>query len=110
MDSLKKHFIFPIIVCLILPLLLKAQNSPTHDFMISAQGHYGYIMSHRNNMANLIKGHIYGVEVNYIFRTDGTKPWQQTHNYPEIGICALHMYLANPEQLGTLEALYPYTN
>ncbi len=110
MIKIKKHFIFSILAGLLIPLIPAAQNSPTRDFVISAQGHYGYIMSHRNNMSNLIKGHIYGTEVNYIFRTDGTKPWQQTHKYPEVGVCFLHMYLANPEQLGSLEALYPYTN
>jgi hypothetical protein len=67
-------------------------------------------MSHRSNMAHLIKGHIYGAELNYIFRTDGKKSWQQLHNYPEIGLCFLHMYLANPQQLGNWEALYPYLN
>ncbi|MGQ0827484.1 MAG: acyloxyacyl hydrolase [Bacteroidota bacterium] len=93
-----------------MPALLKAQNSPKENFSISTQGHFGYIMSHRNNMAHLIKGHIYGGELNYTFKTDGSKPWQQIHRYPEIGLCALHLYLANPEQLGNLEALYPYTN
>lgn len=61
-------------------------------------------------MAQLIKGHIYGGELNYLFRTNGAKPWEQVHHYPELGMCALHMYLANPSALGTMEALYPYTN
>ncbi len=105
----------PISIVAIMLLLLfafssKAQNSPGHDFLLSGQGHFGYIISHRNNMANLIKGHIYGAELNYIFRTDGCEPWQQIHKYPEIGVCFLHLYLANPQQLGNLEALYPYLN
>lgn len=95
---------------LITSSLLRSQNSPKENFLISGDGHFGFIMSHRNNMAHLIKGHIYGGDLSYIFRTDGSKPWQQTHNYPEIGICFLHLYLANPSQLGNLEALYPYTN
>lgn len=89
---------------------VNGQNSPKQDYIISAQGHYGYIISHRNNMSHLIKGHIYGAELNYIFRTNGKKPWQQYYKYPEFGVCALHLYLANPEQLGNMEALYPYTN
>lgn len=89
---------------------VKAQDCPSRDYIISGQGHFGYIMSHRNNMSHLIKGHIYGAELNYIFRTSGSKDWQQIHRYPELGFCALHLYLANPEQLGSLEALYPYTN
>jgi hypothetical protein len=99
-----------ILFIILIPMLGEAQLTPSSDFMVSAQGHYGYIMSHRNSMRNLIKGHIYGAEVNYIFRTDGSKTWQQIHNYPEMGLCFLHLYLANPTQLGNLEALYPYAN
>lgn len=89
---------------------LHAQANPERDFIISVHGHYGFIMSHRNNMAHLIKGHIYGGELNYTFRTSGDKPWQQLYKYPDFGICLVHLDLANPQQLGTLEALYPYTN
>ncbi len=110
MPNHKKQYIFQFACWVFIPLMLNAKNVPPRDFLLSPQLHYGYIMSHRNNMTNLIKGHIYGGELNYLFRTDGTKPWQQIHKYPEIGICALHMYLANPQQLGTLEALYPYAN
>lgn len=102
--------IITVFLFFLLSFLSVAQNTPGSDFVLSAQGHYGYIISHRNNMGNLIKGHISGGELNYIFRTDGCKPWQRVHNYPEIGICFLHMYLANPTQLGNMEALYPYTN
>ncbi|HET6226453.1 MAG TPA: acyloxyacyl hydrolase [Bacteroidia bacterium] len=87
-----------------------SQNRPDKDFILSAHGHYGFILSHRNNMANLIKGHVVGGEVNYLFRTNGNKPWQQLYKYPDFGICVLHLDLANPEQLGTFEAVYPYTN
>ena len=88
----------------------KGQNSPSNDFIISGQGHAGYIISHRNNMTHLIKGHIYGAELNYIFRTDGSKSWHQLYKYPEIGFCLVHMYLANPVELGNLDGAYPYLN
>lgn len=95
----------------LLPCVMQAQDlRPANDFLVSGQGHYGYIISHRNSMRNLIKGHIYGGELNYIFRTNGTKTWHQLHNYPEIGLCFLHLNLGNPVQLGNLEALYPYAN
>lgn len=110
---LNKNFKAIAIFCCVICLHIKglyAQSSPEKDFILSVHGHYGYIMSHRNNMAHLIKGHIYGGEVNYTFRTSGDKPWQQLYKYPDFGICVLHLDLANPEQLGTLEAIYPYTN
>lgn len=102
--------VIKIMLLLLLYLSSKAQNLPGSDFLISGDGHIGYIISHRNNMGNLIKGHIYGGELNYIFRTDGCKTWQQIHKYPELGVCFLHLYLANPQQLGNMEALYPYAN
>jgi hypothetical protein len=106
----KMQNIIKMMILLLFSSLSNAQNLPGSDFLLSGEGHFGYIISHRNNMGNLIKGHIYGGEVNYIFRTDGCKNWQQIHKYPEIGVCFLHLYLANPQELGNLEALYPYTN
>lgn len=96
------------LVCIETPVL--SQNKPDKDFILSAQGHYGFIISHRSSMASLIKGHVYGGEINYLFRTNGNKPWQQLYKYPDFGICMFHLDLANPQQLGTLEAIYPYTN
>jgi hypothetical protein len=99
-----------ILILLLIPAFSFSQDSPKHDFSLSAQAHTGYIISHHSSMMNLIKGHIYGVELNYIFRTDGSKQWQQMHGYPEIGISALHMFLSNPDQLGSVEAVNPYLN
>ncbi len=87
-----------------------AQNFPNKDFIISSKAHVGYIISHRSNMAHLIKKHVCGAEIDYTFKTDGTKPWQQIHNYPELGLCMIHLNLGNPQQLGNFEALYPYAN
>jgi hypothetical protein len=101
---------YKILLLMALPFFMKGQNSPTENFMISPQGHVGYIISQHNTMGHLIKSHIYGAELNYVFRTDGSKPWQQIHNYPEIGVCIVHIYLGNSQQLGNLEALYPYLN
>ncbi len=95
---------------LFLSLISFSQNSPKQDFLLTAQGQTGYIISHHSSMMNLIKGHIFGVELNYVFHTDGSKPWQQIHGYPEIGISVLHMFLSNPEVLGKVEAVNPYLN
>lgn len=88
----------------------KAQRSAKKDFTLSAQTHAGFIIAHRNNMGNLIKGHVFGAELNYIFQTNGCKLWHQEYKYPEIGVCVVHLDLANPEQLGSMEAIYPFTN
>lgn len=91
-------------------LTILSQSSPRKDFVLSGQGHVGYIISHRATMSHLVKGHVFGGELNYIFRTCGDKCWQQIHKYPEIGLSFMHLDLANPKQLGSMEALYPYLN
>ena len=108
MRSIRIYLLLTGFLLSILGFEAKAQNDPKHDFMLAAQGHYGYIISHRNNMGHLVRGHIKGLEVYYSFRTDGSKTWQQQYNYPEIGLSFMHFDLANPDQLGTLECLYPF--
>jgi hypothetical protein len=99
-----------LIISLFTSAIAKAQYQPSKDFILAGQGHYGFIIAHHSSIAYLVKGHIYGGEMNYIFRTDGCKPWQQCHNYPEIGFCAVYLYLANPQELGNLGAVYPFIN
>ena len=99
-----------LLLLLFVSAAIKAQYQPGKDFILSGQGHYGFIIAHHNSVAHLVKGHIYGGEINYIFRTDGCKAWQQSHNYPEIGFCVVHLYLANPQELGNLNAVYPFIN
>lgn len=88
----------------------KTENDPSKDFLITANAHYGYIMSHRSNMTHLIRGHVKAGELQYTFRTNGKKPWHQLYKFPEMGLSFMHFDLANPRQLGTLEAFYPYVN
>ena len=88
----------------------KCEASPKKDFVISAEGHYGFIISHRGSIVHLIKGHIGGAEVTYLFRTDGKHSWQSIHGFPELGLSAMHLYLANPSEVGNLDAIYPFMN
>jgi Lipid A 3-O-deacylase (PagL) len=109
-NSYKRKKLVLVSYMILCTLFSYAQSASKKNFVLSAQGHYGYVISHRGNMAHLIKGHIVGGELNYIFRTSGAKCWQPLYNYPEFGVCAVHLYLGNPSQLGNLDALYPYTN
>ena len=102
--------LFFIIVFFFSPFVSDGQNSSSPNFLISESGNFGFIITHRNNIGNLIKGHIYGPELSFIIPTNGSKPWHQIHKYPEIGLSFIHLYLSNPTQLGNLEALYPYVN
>ena len=102
-------FLYIYILCLG-SVFLRAQDSPSHDFVLSLQGQTGYAIAHHSNMTQLIKGHLFGGELDYIFRTDGSRLWQQIHHYPEMGLAVVHLDLGNPQQLGTLEGIYPYAN
>ncbi len=107
---IKKIKLISAFILLLVPVLSQAQDSPSHDFILSVQGQTGYAIAHHSNMTQLIKGHLLGGELNYVFRTDGSRPWHQIHKYPEIGMTAIHLDLGNPQQLGTLEGIYPYAN
>ena len=87
-----------------------AQNSSKNNFVLLADAHFGYIISHRGSIVHLIKGQIGGGELTYVFRTCGKRPWQVVHGFPEFGISYMHLYLANPSEIGNLDALYPYMN
>lgn len=102
-------FIFTIVFLLPQTILL-GQHSPKKDFILSAETHAGFIIAHRNNLTNVIKGHVFGVELNYVFQTNGCKTWHKEYKFPEVGFCLVHMDLGNPEQLGNMEAIYPYAN
>jgi len=86
------------------------QTVPKKDFIIHTDAHVGYVISHRGTIVHLIKGQIFGGELTYIFRTSGNKPWQALHGYPEFGLSYMHLYLANPSEIGNLDAIYPYMN
>lgn len=111
---IKRNFHTSVFQAIILLLLIspacKSQVCPNKDFVISAEGHYGYIISHRGSIVHLIKGHIAGGELTYTFRTCGNKPWQALYEYPEFGVSAMHLYLANPAQIGNMDAVYPFMN
>ncbi len=88
----------------------RAQDSPGRDFVLTVDGHYGYIISHRGSIVHMIRGHIGGGELTYLFRTCGKQPWQALHRYPEFGVSAMHLYMGNPSVIGNLDALYPFVN
>ncbi len=101
------------IICIFILLMQEsaiAQHACKKDFVVVADAHFGYIISQRQSIVHLIKGQIGGGELTYIFRTSGKRSWQTLHAYPEFGFSYMHLYLANPSQIGNLDALYPYMN
>ncbi|MDP2385309.1 MAG: acyloxyacyl hydrolase [Bacteroidota bacterium] len=87
---------------------LTAQPDNTDAYYLKVQGHFGFIMQHRNTMGHLVNGHIGGAEFNFSKPTKGTKLWHYENNFPEQGICVNYTYLSNKEQLGDIIAIAPF--
>ena len=67
---------------------------------------YGFIAQQHNTIGHLVKGNIWGFDLNYIKPTAGTKLWHKENNFPEYGVGFSFFNLDNPKQLGNLYALY----
>ena len=98
-------FLFGILLCC---SGIFAQPDNPCDYYIRTSGNYGYIMQHRNNVGHLIKGHIYGGEIDFIRPTKGDKLWHYENNFPERGLAFSYYNLGNPKQLGHMFALAPF--
>lgn len=109
MQVIKTTFFVFLILMLANPLRGNAQNENT-GFLLSSKGHYGFIIAHRGNMGNLIKGHTRMLEMVYSKPTYGNKAWQQIYHYPSLGVSFLYADLANPKQLGNVTAVFPHIN
>ncbi len=97
-----------IFIFLIVELAAKAQTDNPYSYYIRASGNFGFIMQHRNNMGHLVKGHVWGAELNVIKPTKGTKLWHYENNFPERGLNFCYYNLGNPQQLGQLFAIAPF--
>lgn len=82
----------------------------TKSTKVTFTGHYGFIMAHNPNMANLIKKHIGAGEVYLIRQTTGEKKWERIYRNPEKGVGFFYAELGNPEQLGQGLGLFPFVN
>lgn len=97
---------------LLLPILiftncvLFSQQADRNDFYIRGAFNYGFIMQQHNNIGQLVKGNIWGLELNYVRPTCGNKLWHAENNFPERGVGFSFFNLDNPKQLGNLYAFY----
>jgi hypothetical protein len=87
-----------------------AQNTSKSSLIFETKGYYGFVMRHNPKMRHLQQAHLGGFEINVGKQTTGSRPWQQYHNYPVMGIMFLRTGLGNPEVLGTANGLYTYLN
>lgn len=72
--------------------------------------HYGFVAPHHNYMAYFINEHIQGFQVNAGLITIGNKYWNQSYNFPRIGVGYYHSGLGNKAIYGQLNAFYGYVD
>lgn len=99
-----RSFLF--IFCSACGLSVFSQQADLRDNYLRAAFNYGFIMQQHNNIGQLVRGNIWGVEVNYVKPTSGNKSWHQRTHYPERGVGFSFFNLDNPQQLGNLYATY----
>jgi len=63
-------------------------------------------MPHHSYMNYLIKSNVFIGEINYSIKTDGTKPWQHTWRFPELGVGYLMGGLGNINVFGFSQSLF----
>jgi hypothetical protein len=83
-----------------------SQQADVNDTYLRAAFNYGVIVQQHNNIGQLVKGNIWGLEFNYVKPTSGNKSWHERTHYPERGVGFSYFNLDNPKQLGDLYALY----
>jgi hypothetical protein len=84
-----------------------AQHTP---YALGIKFHKGFIVAHRNSMGHLIKGHPHIAELTFGKTPTGNDKWHHNYNFPEMGLLAMYINHANPEQLGNAYTLMPYIN
>jgi len=82
------------------------QNRVTYS--VGAIPQYGFIISHRSVMREVIKGHANAATL-YLERAGSNqKDWEKLYGNPKTGLSFWIADLGNPEQLGTAMSLSPF--
>ncbi len=70
--------------------------------------HHGFIMPHRVEVNEIIKGHTQIVEFSAYKNTTGKRQWEQYFNNPKVGISAVYINTGNKESLGNAYGIFPF--
>jgi hypothetical protein len=77
-----------------------------NTIFIESNYQYGYIIPHHDYLAYFVNQPVQGFHINIGTKTTGNKQWQQTFNYPSIGLGYYYGSLGNEKIFGNLHALY----
>jgi hypothetical protein len=96
--------------CLLFFHPARSQDSIRCGSWVCANIHYGFIIPAYSSMDILIKAHVPAMELDYLNKPLGMKPWQQAYHCPEMGVAFFYGWLGNPSQLGDMIGAYPFLN
>ena len=108
--SIKLYIVF-FTAGLLHTLPVHGQDSVRCGSWLSVNAHYGFVVPlYSNSMDYLIQGHVPAIEIDYLHKPSGNKPWQNNYHCPETGIALFHAWLGNPAELGQMTGVYPFVN
>jgi len=70
----------------------------------------GFIVAHRPSVVQVLQRHCRSFELDYTFKTQSKKGWEELYNFPEIGFGYQYFNLGNPSELGTAQGLFGLVN
>lgn len=82
----------------------------TDGVSVGVNGHYGFILVHRDNMSHLVKGHIPAFELTLEKQMSGLSDDHGIYNFHSIGVSLWHSDLGNKEELGSGSAIFGFVN
>jgi hypothetical protein len=109
MMTLSKSKSILTVFCLLYPLFSSGQKtSRFDDLTINLKYHYGFVMQHSSNMAQLANQRPPSIELELSKQTTNKQRFAQLYNFPRIGISA-HYFIMDPKKpLGNMLGIFPH--
>jgi hypothetical protein len=89
-------------------IITSAQSYNSYFNQFEFKANYGITLPHHSYMNYLIKSNVFIGEINYSIKTDGTKPWQHTWRFPELGVGYLMGGLGNINVFGFSQSYFSF--
>ncbi|HEY4151585.1 MAG TPA: acyloxyacyl hydrolase [Chitinophagaceae bacterium] len=94
-------------------LIARSQDSipPVHNpFSAEFKYHEGFFLTNKPKAVYLRDSYTSFGEINISRQTDGSERWQQSNNYPRIGVTAFFGNTGSREYIGHMAGVFPYVN
>ncbi|HEY4061214.1 MAG TPA: acyloxyacyl hydrolase [Puia sp.] len=85
-------------------------SSFLHSLSIGIRGHFGTFMANLPKLQYVQDGYTMLGELDIVSQTNGRKSWQQSTNYPELGIGFLYGQSGASVYIGHIAAILPFIN